>query len=79
MLIALTENLGEFDTNKTGLHQGIAAKKIRRLVVISKQSPFIVFHHGRQLTQIANHQQLNSAKRLFRPPEPAQCGINSIE
>ena len=40
------------------------AEKVWRLVVVSQQFPIFLLYHGRQLVQVANHQQLHSAEGL---------------
>ena len=79
VLARLAVNLLEFNNHVIGLAQGVAAEEVHRRVSVAQQIPLIVLDHGRQLVQVANHQQLHAAKRLLVAPIAPQHVVNGIE
>ena len=65
--------------HRFGVAQGTAAKEIHGLIMIAQQIPFLVFHDGRQLMQVADHEQLNAAKGFVTVTVTAQHIVNGIE
>ena len=57
----------------------MAAKKISGLVVVAQQVPIFVLDHGRQLVEVADHQQLDAAKRFKAVAVSAQHLVNGVE
>ena len=69
----------QLDGDIVYLLQSFRTKEIRRIVV-GLQHPFVFGRdHGRQLCQVANHQQLHAAKGLVMFAETSQNGIDGIE
>ena len=56
----------------------MAIEKVGRSVMSIQQHGVLVGHHGRELLQVAYHQQLHTSKRLQRISKPSQHGINGI-
>ena len=61
------------------LLQGLRTEEIGRVVVGFQHAFVLRRHHRRQLCQVANHQQLYTAKGLIMFTEATQHRINSIE
>ena len=61
------------------LLQRAAGEEIGSVVVLAEHLPFLVFHHGSQLLQVANHQQLHTAKRFVGVAVAAEHFIYRIQ
>ena len=72
MRVALTVNMMQFDGGITALIECSATEKIRCRIVGAQQFPFVVFHYGSQLLEVANEQQLYTAEWLERSAIVAQ-------
>ena len=59
--------------------QDVARKEIRRLVHIAQHCHLVVLYHGRELLQVAYHQQLDAAERPRRVAVAAQNGVDGVE
>ena len=61
------------------LLQRAAGEEIGSVVVLAEHLPFLVFHYGSQLLQVANHQQLHTAKRFVGVAVAAEHFIYRIQ
>ena len=64
MRVALTINMVQLDGGITALIECSATEKIRCRIIGAQQFPFVVFHYGSQLLEVANEQQLYTAEWL---------------
>ncbi len=77
--VGLPVNVFQFDRHRLGAAQGVAAEKIDRLVMFAQEVPLFVFHHGGQLVQVADHEQLHAAERFGAVAVSAQNVVDSVE
>ena len=78
-LVALAIHLRQFDDGVACTLQGERREEIRRGVIAREHLPLIVFCYGSKLTQIANHNHLNTTERQVVLAETAQHAIYSVE
>jgi hypothetical protein len=78
-LVALAVNMLELDGNWVGLPQCLAPEKIGSIVVLPQHVPLLLLHHGGQLVEVANHQQLHPAEGLGMVPVAAQHLVHGVE
>ncbi len=78
-LIALSENMVELDGIGRMLLQYFALKEEGAFVVFAQQGPVLLAHHGCQLLQVADHEQLYAAKGQVAVSKAAQYPVDGIE
>ena len=61
------------------LLQGMTAKEVRRAVILTQQCPLAILHHGSQLAEVTNHEQLHPTERAVAVLMQAQHRINLIQ
>ena len=61
--IGLAVDMPQFDADHACLLQGVAAEEVTGVVIGFEQAPFIIPDHGRELMQVADHEQLHATKR----------------
>ena len=76
--VLLPINLLQLNRHIRNLCQSMAIEEVGRGVMSIQQHGVFVGHHGRELLQVAYHQQLHATKRLQRISKPSQHGINGI-
>jgi hypothetical protein len=77
--ILLAVDLGEFDAGVVGFAEGAAAEEVGGVVAVLEQRPFGVLHHGGELLQVADHQELDAAEGLAAVAVAAQDGVDGVE
>ena len=77
--IRLSVGLLQLDGGIKCLAQSPAAEEERSVVILGKHFPLLLFHHGSQLLQVANHQQLHTTKGQVRMAVSPQYGIHGIQ
>ena len=77
--ILLTVHLLQLYRHVTGCRQRLAMEKISRLVMLFQQHPFVILHHGSQLLQVPDQQQLHPAESLVTVPVTTQHVIHRVQ
>ena len=75
----LTVNMFQFDRNVVGLAERTAAEEIGCIVELGQHVPILLLYDRRQLVQVADHQQLHTAKRPAVVAEVAQHLVDGVE
>ncbi len=78
-LVPLAVDVLQGHAHILGFLQGLAAEEKRGLVMILQQLPLFVLHHGGQLLQVADHEQLHASECPVAVFVPAQHFVNGIE
>ena len=78
-LVALAIHLRQFDNGVACALQGERREEVRRGVIAREHLPFVVLSHGSKLTQVADHNHLNTAKRKVVLTETAQHAVYGIK
>ncbi len=77
--VRLAVDMLQFDGDQFGSAQGIAAEKIGGVVVGLEDAPIGVFHHRRQLMQVADEQQLHPAERHGAAAMAAENTVHPVQ
>ena len=77
--ILLPVNVFQLDCHVTGCCQSLTMEKERRCVMLFQQRPLVLFHHGSQLLQITDQQQLHPTERLVLGAVTTQHIIHRIQ
>ena len=77
--ITLTIYLFQFNRHISSFPQRTASKEIGCFVIMPQHLPLAVFHNGRQLLQISNHQQLYPAEWFLTVTITPQSRIHRIQ
>ena len=77
--VLLSEHFRQFNRNILYALQCFRVEEIRRVVVSVQQFFLFGLHHGGKLLQVANHQELHSAKRLVVFAEATEHRIDGVE
>ena len=78
-IVLLAEHMRQLDSDVANLLQRLRAKEIRCVVVVVEKRLFLRFHHRGELLQVANHEQLHTAKGLRAVAVTAQHEIDGVE
>ena len=78
-VVLLTEHTAQFDGHIVDLRQCLRTEEERCGVIRSEHLLILGGHHGRQLLQVANHEQLHSAEGFAMVAETAQHRVHGIE
>ncbi len=77
-LVLLAENFVEFDVRVARLLQRPRLETVPAGVVVLHLLPLFRAYNGRQLVQVANHEQLHPTERLLAAPGTFQAHIYGI-
>ena len=77
--VRLSVNVFELNGNRIRVLKCLTTKEIHRLVMVAQEVPLLVFDNGRQLVQVADHQQLQSSEGLPAVAITAQNIVNGIK
>src|SRR5881628_3238701 len=77
--VGLPEDLLQFDTHDVGFLKGETAEEVRRFVVRSQKFPVFRLDDRRQLVQVADHEQLHTAKSVRIVTVAAKHVVYGIE
>ena len=78
-LVLLAIDVRELDSHVVNLLQRLRAEEIWCVVVGFQHALILGRDNGRELCQVANHQQLHAAKGLSVFTKTAQHGIDGVE
>ena len=77
--VLLTVDVGELDGDVIDLPQRLAAEEIRSVIITPEHLLVLRRHHGRELLQVAYHEQLHTPERLRTVTETTEHGVDGIE
>ena len=77
--ILLAVDVAQFNGHIVGHGQRFGAKEVGSSVIIGQQTFVFGRHHGRQLLQVANHEQLHATKRPVMVAIAAQHRVDSVK
>ena len=77
--VRLPEDMLQFDNHHIGSLEGETAEEVRRFVVRSQKFPVFRLDDGRQLVQVADHEQLHAAESAGVVTIAAKHVVHGIE
>ena len=79
MAFRLTKDMHQLDGQHLQTSQCCTAEEVGRVVIIAQELPFRPLNHRSQLVQVADHQQLHTAKGQFGATVATQHTVHAIE
>ncbi len=77
--VALAVDVFEFDGHRFGEGEGAAAEEVGRFVVGAHHFPLVFFDDGRELVQVADHEQLHASEGQAAVFVAAQYVVHGVQ